>query len=584
MHHGSEQQILRKTCIKYILPYKLQIIALVLLIILGVGVRNVSPLIYGTIIDAINGGDMEQLLLTLVAYFSVQTLALLLGAIEKKQGEMLTFKIENRIKKDCFSVSIHAKSIMQEQIRGGEVLSRLNGDVPTVVSFYIDTFTSIGQTVINLIFSIYFIVKISIRLSTVSLFYLPTALMVSWISRTVYRRLSKKQREINDKELSFLTETLANRSGIKALNAEPIFEKKYSNIFTLKFLLLKKAVYADNTINIVYHIITFMASAYVIYTSGLLIQQKALTLGDMVAFNTYLQLLYTSAERIMSFNINRQKAYIAASRIDYLLSMQCDSANETNSRCGLNENEMTATNLDFEYENDHLAVLKDFNFHVCGNGLYGLVGKNGSGKSTFAKLLVRFYDVQQGRITLLGKSIQDYSTDAIRSCVTYIPKEDIFIKGTLLDNFLLAKQNATLEEIIDSCEHVGIHDFIMTLPQQYDTDIGENGMVLSSGQKQLISIARALLRETKVLVFDETTANLDGQVEKNILSTLLSIKDNHIIILISHRLSTVSACDKVFVLDEGKIIEEGSPDDLKANSELFNSLFVTNSRGANLAV
>ena len=185
---------------------------------------------------------------------------------------------------------------------------------------------------------------------------------------------------------------------------------------------------------------------------------------------------------------------------------------------------------------------------------------------------------------MLGKSIQDYSTDAIRSCVTYIPKEDIFIKGTLLDNFLLAKQNATLEEIIDSCEHVGIHDFIMTLPQQYDTDIGENGMVLSSGQKQLISIARALLRETKVLVFDETTANLDGQVEKNILSTLLSIKDNHIIILISHRLSTVSACDKVFVLDEGKIIEEGSPDDLKANSELFNSLFVTNSRGANLAV
>ena len=206
-------------------------------------------------------------------------------------------------------------------------------------------------------------------------------------------------------------------------------------------------------------------------------------------------------------------------------------------------------------------------------GFYSFVGKNGCGKSTLAKLLIKLYVVDSGYMEINGIDYNNCFIDSLRENITYIQKEDFFLNDTIYNNLSLANERATAEDIYRACQTVGIDEFINSLPDKYDTLVGEGGSTLSSGQRQKLNIARALLKKSKILIFDETTANLDGKSEKNVISILKKMSKHSIVIFISHKVSSIVQSDRIFLMESGSIIDSGTHEQLSKNNNIYKELF-----------
>ena len=351
---------------------------------------------------------------------------------------------------------------------------------------------------------------------------------------------------------------------------------KYREFVASRFILIKKSLHLGNTTEILNNMVTLASSMYVIYISAILIKNGDLTLGTMISFNTYINIMYASVNKIWSFNISKQSVLIAAGRIQEIMEMDCEYNSIDGSVISLSNMPcLEMKDIIFSYPGTSVPVLRDLNFYINSYGIYSIVGKNGCGKSTLAKLIVRFYDANKGTFSIDGKDCSEYTLESLRSNITYIQKDDFFFHDTIINNLLMANNKATKEEVYKVCIQANIYDFIMSLPNQFDTLIGEGGSTLSSGQKQKLSIARALLRNTKILILDEVTANLDGSAEKDILSILLKLRHDTIIILISHKASSIIGSDCIFVMEHGEIIASGNHAKLSKECPLYNELFGT---------
>lgn len=234
---------------------------------------------------------------------------------------------------------------------------------------------------------------------------------------------------------------------------------------------------------------------------------------------------------------------------------------------------LECVDITFYYEDEKGSVLTDMSISIDEFGLYSIVGPNGCGKSTFAKLLIKLYDVESGYIYINEEDYSELSYDFIRSHITYVQKEEFFFNDTILNNIRLGNPNTTDEEIFKTCKEVGLDEYINTLPEKYETIIGEGGSTLSSGQKQKLSIIRALLRDTPIYIFDEITANLDGKAERDIIGIIKEHSKKSIILFISHKVSSIIDSDKIFVFEDGRVVDSGSHDYLLKNSNTYKELF-----------
>lgn len=570
----ESNEMLRKIFQEYMMPQKWHLFSLVLLILGGVAIGNLAPYVYGKMIDAINAGDLHKLLKLISLYCVATFFTVLLSLAEQYSGEMLSFKIVNQIKRGLFERVVSAKLKDYSKYTTGEFISRLNSDSDSIVTFFLDLFTNAGQVIVNLVISVVYIVSISLKLSSVALFYLPANFLVSHLARKYYKKLAEKQRALEDKHYSFLNEVLSNYEGIKAFQLEKLIFGNYGSIIAERLRLTKENLHIGNSFNLLNKAISMISFTYIMYTSAVLIHDNILTLGDMVAFNTYINLMYTSVSTIWSFNISRQTVLVSAYRIREMLSMEEEVFGENEKfEIPERENMIAASHVRFKYPLTDVSVLQDVTFSIKENGLYCFVGKNGSGKSTLAKLLMRFYDRDSGEIELFEKAYDEISLNNLRRNIIYVQKEDFFLKDTIFNNLVLAKEDASFQEVKEVCMQADIHSYIMSLPNQYDTVIGEGGSTLSSGQKQKLSIARALLRKSPILILDEVTANLDGKAEKEIMEVLTKVKRNAIILMISHKPSAITYSDYVFVIHEGIIVAEGKHENLLKESDVYQDLF-----------
>lgn len=575
-----ENQTLKEIFKTYLLPQKWSIVIITVLILFGVLLGNVSPFLYGKMVDAINATDTSLLIKLIVIYCAATLGALGLSLLEKYFGEIVSFKIVNNIKNKLFNKIITAKCKDYSRFTTGEYISRLNGDSESIISFFLDLITNFGQVIINLGISIAFIVSISMRLSTVALFYLPASFLVSFMARKYYKKLAEEQRKLDDKHYSFITEVFSNQTGVKSFQMEGSVIAKYKNIIASKLKLVKRSLRLGNTVNVFSSLVMLVSSMYIIYISALLIKGGALTLGTMISFNTYINIMFSSVSKVWSFNISKQSVMVAAGRISDILDTEGEYENDAGKKIKADALPcLRVRDLKFTYPETETPILESLSFSIDAYGIYSFVGKNGCGKSTLAKLLVRFYDAEAGGLNAWGNEYKQYTLESLRENITYIQKDDFFLKDTILNNLKLAKENASQEEIYDACRQADIHGFITALPDKYETIIGESGSTLSSGQKQKLSIARALLRNSKILILDEITANLDGKAEKDVLSVLLKLRHDTIILLISHKASSIVSSDCIFVMENGKIVASGSHEKLSRESKLYSELFCEITRG-----
>lgn len=362
---------------------------------------------------------------------------------------------------------------------------------------------------------------------------------------------------------SYLVECLHGIETIKAFNIE---DDASLNI-EKKFIKYIKDIFNLGTVNNFQ--ITLKGSVKAIFGVGILwigtvqVLNGTISIGTLLTFNSLLAYFLTPIENIVNFQSTLQSAIVAGERLEEIIEYDTDKAyKEINKIKPVNlKGDILFKNLKFRYGSRAL-IINDINIKIRKNQKIALVGESGSGKTTLSKLLMGFYPVNEGEILINNSNINDINTEVLRERIAYISQETFLFNKTIFENLVIGKNNVSYEQVIEACKKAQIHNFINTLPERYNTLIEENGVNFSGGQKQRLSIARAILKNPDILIMDEATSNLDSITEKAINNTMNDFMKDKTAIIIAHRLSTVKNCDNIYVLEKGKVIENGNHDEL----------------------
>jgi subfamily B ATP-binding cassette protein MsbA len=456
--------------------------------------------------------------------------------------------------------------------RKGDVFARITSDVSEVEGNILNSLIDLIRSPIVIIITMGYLLYSNFQLTIFTLIVFPImGTLISIIGKSLKKDTGEAQNELG-KMYSFVDETLVGLKIIKIFDASPQIKKRFdevlNNIRRLSLKLFKKKALASP----VSELLGAITIGMIVYFGGrLAIQGEGLSGSEFI---TYIALFYTILQPLKALSSaisNIQKGEVSAKRIfeildaDYHIKELQDAKEIT----GFERN-VEFKNITFGYEDRE--VLQDFSLSIPKGKTVALVGQSGSGKSTLANLITRFYDVNKGEVLIDGENIINIKLSSYRKLFGLVTQDNILFNDSIRNNISLGKPDATLEEIQAAAKIANAHDFIMDLPKQYDTSIGEAGGKLSGGQKQRISIARAVLKNPPIMILDEATSALDTESERFVQDALEKMMENRTSLVIAHRLSTIQKADWIVVMEKGKIIEQGTHHELIAKKGMYNKL------------
>lgn len=558
---------------EYLLKYKFLFGILLLVIILGIIIDSISPYIYGKTIDSIIQKDITEVKVNLFIFFLISIVVHILTILETTIGKQLSMKIENELKINLYTLILSMKCREQDKYMEGELLNRLEFEVAAIIDYYIDLITGSLMIIFNFMLSLYFLIRISVKLTVTALFLLPISYIINFCFRKQLRCIQYMQKKFSDRYFGFLNECLGNLKGIKAFQAEVKYTKKYNELLFENFSIMLKNIKITNLMTFIRGIFNESFNIIILFISAVIILNGQMTIGNMVAFNTYLGKVFTAISKIMELNVQKQKLIVSFERIEELKAKAKENIEDDIVGKELKSiDTIEFNNVYFRY--DVKNILNELNLKIDTKGLYSIVGKNGTGKSTLLKLLEKFYFCSEGIIRINSVDIREISTNQLRSQIAFLAKEPFMINDTIFNNLKIGNEDISTEEMIEACISVGLHRDIQTFKEGYNTILGEGGSHLSSGQKQKLGIARVLLRNTSLILLDEATSDLDGEVEKEICMLIRELSKDRIILNIGHRVEIVRQSDRVMVLDEGKIKADDVPMELEKKCSYYQKLFL----------
>lgn len=385
---------------------------------------------------------------------------------------------------------------------------------------------------------------------------------------------NQTQMEYNSQLTSYLVESLNGIQTIKAFNAE----RKVNLETESKFIKLLRSIFELTvTMNIQSALKSFVelvGGVGILWIGSCQVLKGNMSVGSLITFNSLLAYFLSPIKNLINLQPQLQTAMVAAERLGEILDLdlECDDCEENRISPRHLRGEIVLKNIDFRY-GTRAKVLNEINLEVKAGERIALVGESGCGKTTLVKLLLNFYPIEKGEILIDGINILDIKKDSLRECIAYVPQETFLFSGTILENLSLGLENVSMEEIIEATKMTRAHDFINDLPLRYNTHLEENGANLSGGQRQRLAITRAILKKPDILILDEATSNLDSITEAAIENTINSFTKEMTIIIIAHRLSTIKRCDRIYVMDKGKIIQQGSHCELISREGRYQQLW-----------
>lgn len=460
-----------------------------------------------------------------------------------------------------------------ETRKSGEILSRL-GDLDKIKTTISSVALSGVMDVIMLVISGPVLLNINSKLFGVSIITVILAAIISIVYSKIYRSYYSKTMSQNADVQSYLYESLNGFATVKALNAEEIVNTEYEK----KKMIAVNTGWTLNRFNISQGLISGIVNGIcgiLVYWIGCSsIISGVMSFGALITFNSLLGYFSGPLFRLISVQNQVQEALVAAERVGEILELESEKdENKTYIKPECLQGHIELYDVEFAY-GSRKPVYEHFSLEIEPNSWTAFVGPSGCGKSTFVKLLLKFYEAQKGKVILDGYDIRDIDTSYLRSKIGYVPQDIFLFSGTIAENICLHNPDAKLEEIIEAAIKAGAHDFIQKLPKRYDTILGEHGGGLSGGEKQRLALARALLGNPSLIILDEATSSLDTVSELEIHKVLKQlINDNIAVILIAHRLTTVMNCDRIFVMQEGKIIQQGNHKELIAQDGLYKEMW-----------
>jgi len=456
--------------------------------------------------------------------------------------------------------------------RKGDTISRIAGDVNEVQSSFLSILELIVKEPLTIIFTIIAMFTISVKLTLFVFVFIPiSGTVISLVGKKLKKQSTKAQEE-QGVFLSIIEETLGGLKVVKGYNSEKYFSTIFQNS-TDKFFSLSNTIgNRQNLASPLSEFMGIMVIAVLLWFGGHMVLIEHTLNG--AAFITYMGLAYnilTPAKSISKASYNIKRGNAAAERILEILEQENPIVNKESAiEKDTFESEISLQNINFKYENEY--VLKDFSLEVKKGQTVALVGQSGSGKSTIANLLTRFYDINEGEIQIDSIAIKDLNLQSLRGLMGLVTQDSILFNDTIKANISLGKLDATDDEIIEALKIANAYEFVKELPSGIYTNIGDSGNKLSGGQKQRLSIARAVLKNPPIMILDEATSALDTESEKFVQVALENMMQNRTSIVIAHRLSTIQKADKIVVLQKGKIVEQGTHDELIAYNGTYNKL------------
>lgn len=487
----------------------------------------------------------------------------------------ITF-LRNGVLKDVrdaiYEKVVHLPISFYSEKRKGDIIARISGDVNEVKNSLLAVLELIVKEPLTILFAIITMFTISVKLTIFVFIFIPVAgFIISIIGKSLKRKSNRVQTE-QGIFLSTLEETLGGLKVIKGFNAENKFIDRFRES-TKRFYVFSNALLnRQNLASPTSEFLGIVTIAVLLWYGGsMVLVEKTLSGGAFIAYMALAYQILTPAKEISKASYKVKAGNAAADRILEILNTESPLKDQENAETKSDFKETIALNqVSFKYEDD--LVLKNFSLTVPKGKSVALVGQSGSGKSTIANLLTRFYDVSEGSITIDGTDIRTLTKNSLRGLMGLVTQDSILFNDSIKNNLLIGKESASDQDIIEALKIANAWEFVKDLPKGIDTNIGDSGNKLSGGQKQRLSIARAVLKNPPIMILDEATSALDTESERLVQQALENMMKNRTSVVIAHRLSTIQNADEIVVMQKGEIVEQGKHQDLIAKNGVYKKL------------
>ncbi|HCX2858344.1 TPA: SAV1866 family putative multidrug efflux ABC transporter [Staphylococcus aureus] len=571
-----------KRYLQFVKPYKYRIFATIIVGIIKFGIPMLIPLLIKYAIDGVINNhalttDEKVHHLTIaigIALFIFVIVRPPIEFIRQYLAQWTSNKILYDIRKKLYNhlQALSARFYANNQV--GQVISRVINDVEQTKDFILTGLMNIWLDCITIIIALSIMFFLDVKLTLAALFIFPFYILTVYVFFGRLRKLTRERSQALAEVQGFLHERVQGISVVKSFaiedNEAKNFDKKNTNFLTRALKHTRWNAYSFAAINTV----TDIGPIIVIGVGAYLAISGSITVGTLAAFVGYLELLFGPLRRLVASFTTLTQSFASMDRVFQLIDEDYDIKNGVGAQpIEIKQGRIDIDHVSFQYNDNEAPILKDINLSIEKGETVAFVGMSGGGKSTLINLIPRFYDVTSGQILIDGHNIKDFLTGSLRNQIGLVQQDNILFSDTVKENILLGRPTATDEEVVEAAKMANAHDFIMNLPQGYDTEVGERGVKLSGGQKQRLSIARIFLNNPPILILDEATSALDLESESIIQDALDVLSKDRTTLIVAHRLSTITHADKIVVIENGHIVETGTHRELIAKQGAYEHLY-----------
>ena len=575
MNFSTLKKILLRLYHSYIKKYFRK---LIISLLLSIGVAGCTASIAWLLDPAIEKMFIEQdksmmllIPIAIVFAFAGKGLSLYLARVVLiKVGNNIVTTMQKQLASTILKSDIHTL----ESKHSGQYISHIMFDVGQVNALVSNGVLNLMKDSLTLIVLIGLMFYQNWKLAFFALLMMPLA---AFVAKSLGKRIGKATKEsiiLNASLISYLSEMLKGSRMIKIFQQEKFESDRSSKILTDNMHIRNKVGFIMIRATPIMELLTGFMIAGFIYYSGFMIISGEMGINNFFSFLTAMMLAYQPIRSLATINMMFYQGATGAERVFKVLDTEPEIKEiENHPNLKINTGNIEFKNVSFTYPKTDAEAVKNINISIKGGTTAALVGHSGAGKSTIVNLIPRFYDPKEGSIQIDGQIINEVSLASLRKRISMVSQDIILFDDTVRANIAYAKLNASEEEIKKACDFAAASDFIKDLPKSYETLIGENGIRLSGGQKQRISIARAVLKNSPIILLDEATSSLDSASEEKVQNAIINLTKNKTTLVIAHRLSTIIRADKIFVLNQGKIADFGTHNELLKNSMIYKNLY-----------